>query len=1056
MKRASCLLVVLFGVAAVLAQQAAENVTIQLTAKPAAPAPAPPPPPGFTARFTPEDLQAILREQINRLPLPMQTESERGGAMTALDRINMGALLDALTDYLKTNFAGRFDPALDVIVTPVPKEKQVIIDTPDRAEKQYVGPAMEISGFMVHGLGDAEFISIAVRVMQTARQMLDSGNPLYDRGSPDYYRKRAETEARIATKTEQDEAALKKDKAAARKRVAQALGLQYDEATGEAKGDPKWLKESRRFTYVIKDGKFIERLRPLVDAINKEMNLAGFQPPWPLDRAGVYFDPDIKNVDVVLPKPMVQEFLDVADSVERRMAEDFIISIEAVRLTDRDIVTGALASRINASVQGVHDTQRFRTSNVIRELGLNSLLAVANQQLQISTLSNVAAGAFPAGVAPVVIAPPTLPPANFLDRPTTVGSTFAVGADDIFFDGRQQSTGFSYVTPDGIEHRLSFEVVDSLRQFWDRIERNLIVHKIKKTDKLTPFTVPVGPQSKTYNGIAALISQEDQQLIVATGTGAISQISATAGTWLVIEDFQISPIPGSSTALTEEELRTIDNRVALTMMLRDPNLDVETKRRLMRIESSEALHAALEAQIAQFGNKPATASRSQRTYAQIFDKRRRATVEDAAVEKKEKNSSISLNFFSSQGNIVQQPGSTQLGSANDLTSFTTELKPNNVTPISSFLTKSGSSAQGSSPLTGIAKGERTDQTKTMTHLLIRARFPTSEREQRDLVEGRHMGYFSLPLSKESSSKTEVPMLSSSEHPLDRLAKLRIGLMFETLQPDRVRDNTVFLNPNKFPGSVPRDVFEAATTRLLMARKLITDSPGRDKAIAADYVERFKLSVRSLLEYDEDFFDAPNLALQNLSQWNDPDAVAVALNASPGRFALQNLVEMLDDLGERLIPQDYADNYLARAEKEFLGPTRLYNLTFEELRALRRDVAAHLLRFENAYGDAFLEGVSAVLQLGSYRLDKAEMVEESFLKGRTRLAIFNQGGELAAAPERVEAAHADFLLLKRGGYKGRLFERSFLGVNDMSDAHRQFVIVGTEALRYADDWKVYDY
>ena len=80
-----------------------------------------------------------------------------------------------------------------------------------------------------------------------------------------------------------------------------------------------------------------------------------------------------------------------------------------------------------------------------------------------------------------------------------------------------EELGFSYIGPDGIRHTLTSEVVDSLREFWDRIERNLIVHKIKKTDSLTDYTVPVGPNTNTYKGIAALISQENQQQVVAHG-----------------------------------------------------------------------------------------------------------------------------------------------------------------------------------------------------------------------------------------------------------------------------------------------------------------------------------------------------------------------------------------------------------------------------------------------------------------------------------------------------------------------------------------------------------
>ncbi|MCG3128686.1 MAG: hypothetical protein CHACPFDD_03576 [Phycisphaerae bacterium] len=1027
----------------------ADQVTIQLL--PAKPAPPPPPPPpaapGFTARLSAAELRSLLTEQSDLLPPPLRVNAEREALSAALDRIDVGALVAELTPLLTTEFKGRFDGTADLISVPVPESQQVTLELGSQPGLRYRGPKTEVVGVLIHGLRDDEYVSVAVRFMQTARRMLDTGDPLYDRSAPDHLKLIAERE--FAAMQEESLARV-----AARQRVAEALGLKYDAATGKAEGEPKWLKESRRFSYIIKDGKFVERLRPLVEGINREMKLAGFPPPSALDTPGITFDPDIKDVEVVLPKAMVKSFLEVADAIEQRMAEDFIISIEAVRLTDRDIVTGALAARLSAQVQGVHDIDRFASQNVVRELGLNALIAVANQQLQVSTLQNVASGAFPDGVSPVVIAQPSLPPARFDPRSTLIGSNFSVGADDIFFDGRQQSYGFSYVTPDGIEHRLGLDVVDSLRKFWDRIERNLIVHKIKKTETKTKFTVPVGPQTKTYDGIAALISQEDQQLIVATGTGAISQISATAGTWLVIDDFEITPIPGSSTTLTEEERDELGMKVLLTVLLRDPAVDVKFKQELLRTRTRDDLHDMMDEYYKHVSDRPIRDSRESKTYRMVFDERTRETGEDAAIEKKERNSAITLNFFSSQGNIVQQPGSTQLGSANDLTSFTTVLRPNMVTPISSFMTKSGSSAVGETALAGTAQGERTDQTKAMTHLVIRARFPTAEREKRDLTEGRHLGYFELPHGKDATSDVELPLLSSSEHPLERLAKLRVGLMFETLQADRIKRPATIFNPNRFPGSVPRETWEAATTRMLMCRKIIADSPHRDRAIARDCVARFIVAVRSLLEYDPDFFDAPNVALRNLTEWNNPDRIVVALSNTPGRFALNNLVEMLDEIGHEIVTDAYAEKYLARAEPEFLGPTRIFDLTPEELRSVRRDVAAHLMRIQEAYGDAFLEAISNLLELGSYRLDRETLVRHGPLKGMRRLVVFDLGGSNQAAPELVDSAHDEFVLLKRGGYRGKLFEPSLVGLEHMSKQHRRFAVKGDEVLRYADDWEVY--
>lgn len=596
---------------------------------------------------------------------------------------------------------------------------------------------------------------------------------------------------------------------------------------------------------------------------------------------------------------------------------------------------------------------------MFREVGLNAMLAVANRDLQVRTLEGIAAGALPEGVQPVQIAPPTLPPIILDPQVTTVGSTFAVGADPIFFDGREQVYGFSYLGPDGIAHTLTLEVVDSLRETWERIERNLIVHKIQKTDTLTPFSVPVGPDTKTYNGIAALISQENQTLIVATGTGAIEKTEATAGTWLIIKDFEITPIPGSSTTLTEEEMKGIEAKVLLTMFLRDPRTDPGFKRGLLETGTTDELRHMLLSHYEEARYQPIRPGREPRTYGAVFDERYAEVLADERFEKRERNSIITLTFFSSQGNIVASPGATQLGDANDLTSFTTQLRPNVVTPISSFFTKGGSGTTGSSPLTGLDKGEQTDQSKTMTHLVIRARFPTVERERADREEGRFTGYFDLPIKREPASQIDLPFLSSSEHPAERLAKLRVGLMFPALDRRRIREPFAALSPQKFPGDVPREAWETAMTRLLMCRKIIGDSPGTSDMLASDFVKRFVLEVRSLVEYDEEFFSAPNLALRNMTNWNNPERIVLALNNSPNRFALERLVGILDELGEELVPYEYVQDYLANSPPAGLHYRRIYPLSWEEVRTLRRDVAAHYLRFQEAYGDAFLEAVSSV-------------------------------------------------------------------------------------------------
>lgn len=999
----------------------------------------------LTARFTSDELISLLTS--GRPPSrQFEDQAYRDETIAAMRRVSMHAVVEQLGGYLSSAFEGRFNPETDLVVQSVPADKQVTIDTPDLGTPTFTGPQEEIIGILLHDISNDEMIEVALRMIHKGRQLLDTGNPMFDRTSGDYYRRWAEAIVAEQRALAESAAATQAEAERVRKEIAKALALEQ-QPDGSYTGDPNWLKESRRFSYIVQDGKFIQRLQPLVDSINRKMELAGFPAPSPLDKPGIFYDPEIGDVDIVLPEPMLAMFLQEADAYERRMAEDAIISIEAVRLTDRDIISGALAARLDAQVQGVSNVERFQTQRIFRELGLNSLLAVANQNLQVRTLRGVAAGAIPDGVSPVQIASPTLPPIMTGRTAATVGSTLGVGADPFFFDGREQVYGFSYLGTDGHEHTLTLEVVDSLTETWNRIERNLIVHKIKKTDALTAFSVPVGPDTKTYEGIAALISQENQQLVVATGTGAISEISATAGTWLVIRDFEISPIPGSSTTLTEDDRRETRAKVLLTMLLRDPSFPTEEKEALLRVHDRDGMFKELNRHFENLRYKTVREGRQSSTYNSVYDDRFDISLEEIRYTKREDNSVISLNFFSSQGNIVQAAGTTQLGDQNDLTSFTTLLRPNIVTPISSFFTKSGSNTKSTSPYYGVAKGEQKNEDKTMTHLVIRARFPTTQRENADRNEGRFVGYFDLPINREPSFDVDLPFLSSSEHPVERLAKLRTGLMFEVLDRRKVRKPFSFLNPQRFPGTVPREIYELAMSRMLLIRKIIADSPGGSASLATNYGGKFIVEVRSLLEYDEHFFDAPNQALRNMTQWNDPDRIRIALESSPKRFALRRLVQILDELGEKLIPDDYAHNYLAASPPaQAFGHRQIYELSEDQLMYLRRDVAAHYLRLREIYGDAFLEATCNILRLGTYRSKDMGFLEEWPFRSYKDLVVFDQGGRELGNPTIYSHAHKEFMYLKRGGYKGGLFKKSYCALEHLDDTDRSVIFRGRDILK----------
>jgi hypothetical protein len=265
----------------------------------------------------------------------------------------------------------------------------------------------------------------------------------------------------------------------------------------------------------------------------------------------------------------------------------------------------------------------------------------------------------------------------------------------------------------------------------------------------------------------------------------------------------------------------------------------------------------------------------------------------------------------------------------------------------------------------------------------------------------------------------------------------------------VRKPFARFNWQRFPGDVPQEAWETATTRMLMMRKIISDSPGASAMLASDFAGRFIVEVRSLLEHDEDFFNAPNFTLRNMTHWNTADRIVLALNNSPDRFAMERLVAILDELGERLVPDDYADQFLAVSPPAGWSPRRIYPLSDQELRALRRDVAAHYLRFREAYGDAFLEAVSTVLRLGTYASKKPSDLLAGPLRGCRNLVVFDRSASRASNPRLYDEAHDAFLFLKSGGYKGRLFEPSMLSLEHLPDEQRTLIYRGRDVLTLVD-------
>ncbi len=989
------------------------------------------PAPGFTAGFTADDLVVLLEESSEALPLPLQLAGPRRAAILALKRVSMEAVVSDMMPYLTERYPEKFDADRDIIVKRVAPEARVTIEAKELPNGTFTGPTDEIFGFVLHDITAEHYISVAIRTIQTARQLIDSGQPNVDRESPEYYLLAATEELNEILEQRKTELQEREEAEAVRLRVGRSLNI-IDADGNVDESNSQWIKESRRFSYVVKDGQYIGRLQPLVDRLNHDIELSGWMPPTSIDKPGIHFDADLNDVEILLPRDMLDEFLTVADDLERRMAEDAMISIEVVRLTDRDIVDGVVAMRTNMEFQGVHDVQRGNAETLTSaDYSVSALAAVAN---------GVTGGGGDLAIA-------GLGATN--RRVTNFGGRATIGADDIFFDGREQSYGFNYIGPDGLRHRIAIDVADSLRRFWERIERNLIMHKIRKTDVIEKFSVPVGPETKVFEGLAALIQQQNQELVVATGTGALSTLSATAGTWLVLKTFDIVPIPGSSTALTMDESRALEGKVLLTMIMRDPMIDSATKSALLDYDTRDALYARLREIALELASRPLRPGFTAKTFGSVYDKRMKTSTSDAAITKREENSKIIMTFFSSQGIILSQPGVTALGDSNDLTSFTTELTPNKVTAISSFFTKNGNSTRDMASTTRLPRGESLNEDKSMSHLVLRARLPTAEGQRRNRDEGRYLGYFDLPSDRsEPLSTVHLPFLSSSEHPLERLAKITPGLIFETLDRKRIRRPKRMLNPQRIIGNVPIKVWTACTTRWLMMERIISESPTRDQSYAEQTRNQFVTMVRTLLEFDEDFFDAPNVALFNMAHWNDSARITRALYNSNNRYALDQLIRLVDELGDHLITEQFVEQRLAVASSDFWGSTRIRHLSADEEIYVRRDVAIHYLREEELFGDAFLESAATILGLGTYASIDEKVVTAGSLRGYLDLVIFDQRKDLYRTPEEVTQAQQQFFYLRDGGYDGG-WGKSFIYLKHLSPGDRQFVIRGKEIIDQRD-------
>jgi len=114
------------------------------------------------------------------------------------------------------------------------------------------------------------------------------------------------------------------------------------------------------------------------------------------------------------------------------------------------------------------------------------------------------------------------------------------------------------------------------------------------------------------------------------------------------------------------------------------------------------------------------------------------------------------------------------------------------------------------------------------------------------------------------------------------------------------------------------------------------------------------------------------------------------------------------------------------------------------------ISTHFLRFQEAYGNAFLEAVSRMLNLGTYRPASKEDMLRYFLRGYHDLVVLSLDSHSLVEPEVFEAAKEGFELLKNGGEKGGLFEPSLLTIEDLEPEYRRLVIRDRQTCSTVDE------
>jgi hypothetical protein len=159
------------------------------------------------------------------------------------------------------------------------------------------------------------------------------------------------------------------------------------------------------------------------------------------------------------------------------------------------------------------------------------------------------------------------------------------------------------------------------------------------------------------------------------------------------------------------------------------------------------------------------------------------------------------------------------------------------------------------------------------------------------------------------------------------------------------------------------------------------------------------------------------------------------------------VKILEELGQQLVTERYADDFLAVSPKTgWMESRRVFPLNDEQLRILRLDAASHYLRLNEAYGDAFLEAISQLLGLGTYVSNDISILESGPFRGYQDLVVFDNSGARLGLSTRYEEAHEDFQYIRAGGEEAKgLFGKPHVSLDDMSDEHRELVYLGPDIL-----------